>query len=59
MAWLGIAATLGWNYAQHRRGKPTICSVTRGVLPRPVFLAAFSAGAGALAVHVWRGYVNA
>lgn len=56
MAWLGLIATLGWNYRQHRRGRPTICSVTRSVLPRPAFLTLGVVGALGLGIHVWRGY---
>lgn len=56
MAWLGLLATLGWNYHQHRHGRATICSVTRRTLPRPAFLLAWTAAAAGLAVHVWRGY---
>ena len=56
MAWLGLAATLAWNYRQHRRGRATICSVTRRTLPRPAFLAAWTGLAAYLAIHVWRGY---
>jgi len=55
VAWLGIGLTLGWNYAQHRRHKPTICSVSRA-LPRPTLLALYGVGAVGLGVHVWRGY---
>lgn len=56
MAWLGLIATLGWNYRQHRHGRATICSTTRRALPRPAFLLAWASVAAGLAIHVWRGY---
>lgn len=56
MAWLGLAAALAWNYREHRRGRPTICSVTRRALPRPASAAALVTGFVVLLVHVWRGY---
>lgn len=33
-----LAAALGWNYCRHKRGLSTICSSTRGRIPRPVFV---------------------
>ena len=56
MAWFGLVAALVHNYVQHRRGRPTICSVTRRVLPRPVSAAGLGIGFVVLVVHVWRGY---
>lgn len=56
MAWLGIAAVVGWNYHEYRHGRATICAVTRRTIPRPVFAIAFPTAAAGLAVHVWRGY---
>jgi hypothetical protein len=58
MAWLGLGLALGWNYNEHRHGRPTICSVGRTV-PRLVLLPAYAAGAVVLGVHVWRGYRTA
>lgn len=58
MAWLGLAFALGWNYSEHKHGRATICSSSRR-LPRPVLLAAYTAGAVGLGVHVARGYVPA
>lgn len=55
MAWLGIAATVAWNYHQYRHGRMTICAATRRALPRPAF-ALGTAGAIGLGVHVCRGY---
>jgi hypothetical protein len=55
MAWLGLGASLAWNYAQHRRHRATICSVSRR-LPRRVVLPVYAAGAVSLGVHVARGY---
>ncbi|WP_183092893.1 hypothetical protein [Nocardioides stalactiti] len=56
MAWIPLLASLAVNYLQHRRGRATICSVTRRVLPRAAFAALWAAVTTYLAVHVWRGY---
>jgi hypothetical protein len=53
--WALIAAAVALNYSNHRRGRPTICSVGR-TLPRPVLLPVYAAGAIVLGVHVARGY---
>lgn len=58
MAWFGLAATVGWNYVQYRRGKQTICSVTRQALPRLVAAVAIGGVFGVIGVHVWRGYAD-
>lgn len=34
-----LLASLVVNYIQHKRGKSTICSTTRPLIPIPVFLA--------------------
>jgi len=54
--WACLLGTLAYNYNRYRRGKPTICAVTRRTLPRPVSAAVLAAGYGYLAAHVWRGY---
>lgn len=56
MAWLGLLATVGWNYVNYRRGRLTICATTRRALPRPVSALALALGYAYLAAHVWRGY---
>lgn len=56
MAWLGLLATIAWNYANYRRGRVTICALTRRTLPRPVSAVALALGYLYLAGHVWRGY---
>lgn len=33
-----LVVALGLNVHRHRHGKSTICSVTRSVVPTPVFL---------------------
>lgn len=38
-----LLGSLVVNYVQHKRGKPTICSTTRPVIPTPVFLAGLGA----------------
>ena len=53
--WIGLAATLAWNYSRHLRGKSTICSVSRRI-PKVVLVPAYTAGAAGLAIHVYRGY---
>lgn len=35
---LGLALVLIWNFIRHRRGKSTICSTTRPLIPAPVFV---------------------
>lgn len=56
MAWFGLLAAIIWNYIAHRRGRPTICSVTRRVLPRLVSATGLIVGFVVLFIHVWRGY---
>jgi len=56
MAWLGIGFTLGWNYAQYKRGRLTICAGTRAVIPEALFVVAFRTAAGMLEQHVRAGY---
>lgn len=56
MAWLGIFTTVVWNYRRYRRGRITICGVTRRLIPRWAFLPLFLPAAAGLAIHVWRGY---
>lgn len=53
--WALIVAAVAVNYANHRRGRPTICAVSRK-LPRPVLIPLYVAGAVSLGVHVARGY---
>lgn len=56
MPWVGMAATLGWNYSRHRRHKSTLCSATRSVLPPHVLIAALGVGIYVLARHLLDGY---
>lgn len=56
MAWVGLGFALAFNYRQHRRGKMTICALTRAVVPEPVFRALFRLGADLLEGHVANGY---
>lgn len=55
---VGLASVLGWNYANHRRGRPTICSTFRRHVPPEAAVAGIAAGAYALTVHLLRGYVR-
>lgn len=56
MAWLGIFGTVAANFLLWRRGRITICGVTRRVVPKRLFLPLFIPAAIGLALHVWRGY---
>lgn len=56
MPWLGMAATLGWNYAQHRAGRSTMCGLTRRVLPPWGAVIVVAGGAGILLKHLLDGY---
>lgn len=56
MAWLGLVATLIWNYIQHRRGRPTICSLTRRVLPPWAFIGGWGALTAYMLRHILGGY---
>jgi hypothetical protein len=56
MPWLGLGATIAWNYTRHRHGKSTICSATRKALPAPVFLAGWAAFAYYMVRHILDGY---
>lgn len=55
--WVPMGATIGYNYLQHRRGRPTLCSTTRRIVPRrmvagAVLIVAFDG----LLTHFLNGY---
>lgn len=56
MPWLGLLATLAWNYSRHRRGLSTLCAATR----RHIGPRTFVVGWGVLTVyivhHILAGY---
>lgn len=52
--WVALTATLGWNYARHRRGRSTLCSSSRPVIPRPVFVFGWGVLTGWLLPHFCR-----
>lgn len=54
--WVPMAGTLTWNFLRHRRGKATICSTTRRIVPRPVAAVLLFVGFVALVAHVLDGY---
>lgn len=56
--WGPMAATIGFNYACHRLGLPTLCSTTRRYLPREVAMTLLAIGVTTLGVHIYRGYVD-
>ena len=56
MPWLGLAATLGWNYHRHRHGKSTICSATRSRLTAPRFIGAWGVFTYVMVRHILDGY---
>lgn len=68
MPWLGVLATLAWNYAIHQHRKKhcpdgcdhwyhrTICVVTRLVLPRWAIRPALGALGAFLDPHLRNGY---
>jgi hypothetical protein len=56
MPWLGIAFSLGWNYANHRHHRSTICGVTRRLLPWPAMVAAWGGFTWVMLRHLKRGY---
>lgn len=55
-AWCGLLGVLVYNYSRHRRGRPTICAVTRRTLPRCIFMSAWAAFNAWFIPHVLRGY---
>jgi len=56
MPWLGLAGTLAWNYRRHRRGRSTLCSVTRGHLSPAAFIAGWGALTYVMVRHILDGY---
>jgi hypothetical protein len=58
MPWLGLGATLAWNLHRHRRGKSTICSITRRVLPKPRFLLGWGVFSWVMIRHILNGYIR-
>ena len=55
MAWLGLLATLVWNFLNYRRGRATICQVARRVPAAPLLLMVTGAF-GWLVAHLLNGY---
>lgn len=58
MPWLGLAATLGWNYANHRAHRSTICGTARRLLPWPAMVAAWGGFTYVMLRHLKRGYLH-
>lgn len=56
MPWLGLLATVAWNYSRHRRGLSTICAVTRRHVGPRTFVAAWAALSAYLVHHILTGY---
>lgn len=56
MAWLALFVTVRWNWHEHTRGRATMCSVTRKLLPKWAVVVLIPAGALALLMHLIRGY---
>jgi hypothetical protein len=58
LPWAALLGTLGLNYARHRRGRSTLCSVTRRHVPvhepegRLVVVAAWAVLTGWLLPHL-------
>jgi hypothetical protein len=56
MPWLGLGATLAWNYARHRQGKSTICGLTRRLLTPQEFVLGFGLFVYTMVRHILDGY---
>jgi hypothetical protein len=56
MPWLGLAATLGWNYRRHKQGRSTICSATRQRLSPATFIGAWGVFTYVIVKHLLDGY---
>jgi hypothetical protein len=52
--WVALLGALGWNYARHRRGKSTLCSSTRHVVPDLGFCAGWGVLTGWMIPHYCR-----
>lgn len=52
--WGALAATLTLNVARHLRGKSTLCSSARRVLPAPAFVFGWGVLSGFLIPHFCR-----
>lgn len=57
LAWSALGAALGIDYAQHRRGAPTICSTGR-IVPEPLLYGALGVGFTMLLLHLRNGYLR-
>lgn len=51
-----LVAAIVVNYRQHRHHRPTICSTTRRLLPRPAAAVGLCVGFAYLLGHVLNGY---
>lgn len=56
MPWLGLLATVAWNYSRHRRGLSTICAVTRRHIGPRAFLLGWAALTVYMVHHILTGY---
>lgn len=56
MPYLGLGATLAWNYRRHLRGKSTICGATRQHLSPVAFVGAWGALTYVMVRHILDGY---
>lgn len=57
-AWAALLGVVAYNYSRHRRGLPTICAVTRRVLPRWAVVLAWAVLTGFMVPHLVRGYAR-
>lgn len=56
MPWVGLLATLAWNYTRHLRGRSTICGLFRAHVPRVLVVPLWSGLTAWILPHLWRGY---
>lgn len=54
--WVPLVGTLAYNFRQHRRGRPTLCSTTRRVIPMGPLAVLLVLGFVGLGAHLYDGY---
>ena len=58
LPWAALLGTLGLNYSQHKRGRPTLCSTARRFIPGWLMTLLLCAGMGWLVPHYWLGFLK-
>jgi len=56
LPWGALLGTLGFNFWQHKHGRPTLCSTGRRFIPAAGFVVAWATFTSWLIPHILNGY---